>query len=184
MRFTIALKDNRWYLYRKNRRNRLLSSYVPEMEARRKSLINIMSAGTPYIIGPGTFSGKEMYPPCPGESLIPLLSLKKQWILLNRKSKTSASSFGRYQGPKTNWHSRWIVWMLQTATMTGSIRICRSVWIIFMTRSTRLKILSLRWKCGFKTFASKSWVVTTCINICYTLINCMINLQMLKRKSF
>lgn len=62
--------------------------------------------------------------------------------------------------------------------------LCRIVWIIFMTRSTRLKILSLRWKCGFKTFASKSWVVTTCINICYTLINCMINLQMLKRKSF
>ena len=89
MRFTLALKDNRWYLYRKNRRNRLLSSYVPEMEARRKSLINIMSAGTPYIIGPGTFSGKEMYPPCPGKSLIPLLSLKTQWILLNRKSKTS-----------------------------------------------------------------------------------------------
>ena len=35
-----------------------------------------------------------------------------------------------------------------------------------------------------QNIASKSWVVTTCINICYTLINCMINLQMLKRKSF
>lgn len=39
-------------------------------------------------------------------------------------------------------------------------------------------------KVRIKNIRRQSWVVTMCINICYTLIKCIINLQMLKRKSF